>query len=370
MSISSVIRSKRKEIGLTQEQVAVRLGVTAPAVNKWENGLSCPDIMLLSPLARLLETDVNTLLSFNENLADQEVAEFSQKICEAVEGEGIEEGFRLAGAKIQEYPNCRVLIYSMAVVLEYLLRLHPPSSDSSRAKYEEKIFTWYAYAAKEQENAEIRDAAKTMLISRYMREGKYDEAGKLADSLPGRPMIDKCFFQCDLLIKQNQIKEARRIIQRKLMKDITEVQGSLTRLMNMELEYGELKNAEVLAKIIHETTKLFDMWEYNGIVPFWQISLAKKDAEKSTAILKELLKKVVCPWNFKESPLYYEIAGEGMVNTGERFLPGLLAELENEPEYEFLFQNEEFRELIEEYRRYGNIGMKSAEYAEQTKKKE
>ena len=38
MQIGSVIRKYRKECGLTQEEMAKRLGVTTPAVNKWENG--------------------------------------------------------------------------------------------------------------------------------------------------------------------------------------------------------------------------------------------------------------------------------------------------------------------------------------------
>jgi len=40
MTVGEVIREKRKELGLTQEQVARRLGVSAPAVNKWEKGVS------------------------------------------------------------------------------------------------------------------------------------------------------------------------------------------------------------------------------------------------------------------------------------------------------------------------------------------
>ena len=40
MNIGAVIRTNRKRLGLTQEQVASRLGVTAPAVNKWERGVS------------------------------------------------------------------------------------------------------------------------------------------------------------------------------------------------------------------------------------------------------------------------------------------------------------------------------------------
>lgn len=40
MPIHTVIHEKRKELGLTQEQIASYLGVTAPAVNKWERGVS------------------------------------------------------------------------------------------------------------------------------------------------------------------------------------------------------------------------------------------------------------------------------------------------------------------------------------------
>ena len=54
MKINEIIRSKRLEQGLTQEQVASYLGVSAPAVNKWERAVSYPDITLLPPLARLL----------------------------------------------------------------------------------------------------------------------------------------------------------------------------------------------------------------------------------------------------------------------------------------------------------------------------
>lgn len=40
MQIGEVIRKYRKQKNMTQEEMANRLGVTAPAVNKWENGVS------------------------------------------------------------------------------------------------------------------------------------------------------------------------------------------------------------------------------------------------------------------------------------------------------------------------------------------
>ena len=68
MQIGKTIRKYRKEKGMTQEEMANRLGVTTPAVNKWENENSYPDITLLAPIARLLGISLDTLLSFQENL--------------------------------------------------------------------------------------------------------------------------------------------------------------------------------------------------------------------------------------------------------------------------------------------------------------
>ena len=67
MQIHEIIRTRRTALGLTQEQLAGKLGVSAPAVNKWERGNSYPDITLLPVLARTLRVDLNTLLSFRED---------------------------------------------------------------------------------------------------------------------------------------------------------------------------------------------------------------------------------------------------------------------------------------------------------------
>ena len=49
MNLNEIIRQRRQAMGLTQEGLAERLGVSAPAVNKWERGLNYPDITLLPP---------------------------------------------------------------------------------------------------------------------------------------------------------------------------------------------------------------------------------------------------------------------------------------------------------------------------------
>ena len=57
------ISGHRKRLGLTQDQLADKLGVTAQAVSKWENDISCPDIMLLPLLAQILGVTLDDLFS-------------------------------------------------------------------------------------------------------------------------------------------------------------------------------------------------------------------------------------------------------------------------------------------------------------------
>ena len=60
------IAELRRHKGLTQEALAEALGVTPPAVSKWENSVTCPDILLLPALAKLLGVTVDALLTVDE----------------------------------------------------------------------------------------------------------------------------------------------------------------------------------------------------------------------------------------------------------------------------------------------------------------
>ena len=62
-SIGKRIARLRKEKGMSQENLAERIGVSAQAVSKWENDQSCPDISLLPRLTKLLGVTADELLT-------------------------------------------------------------------------------------------------------------------------------------------------------------------------------------------------------------------------------------------------------------------------------------------------------------------
>ncbi len=63
IKVGKFINNRRKDKGLTQEQLAEKLGVTSKSISRWENGNTMPDYSILPDLCNELNINVNELLS-------------------------------------------------------------------------------------------------------------------------------------------------------------------------------------------------------------------------------------------------------------------------------------------------------------------
>ena len=172
MQIGDVIRKYRKERNLTQEEMARYLGVTAPAVNKWENGNSCPDITLLAPIARLLGITLDTLLSFREELTEAEIADFIQEADRRFQTEPYEKVFCWIKDLMQTYPNCEPLIWQMAVILDAQRILQETPEPE---KYENFVLECFTRVLESREE-KLRTSAADSLFGFYLRKEEYEKA--------------------------------------------------------------------------------------------------------------------------------------------------------------------------------------------------
>ena len=66
MNLGNNISAIRKAKGMTQEELAAKLGVSPQAVSKWENNLSCPDITLLPEISKFFGISVDELLGVSD----------------------------------------------------------------------------------------------------------------------------------------------------------------------------------------------------------------------------------------------------------------------------------------------------------------
>lgn len=65
MEIGNTIRSLRKELGLTQTDLALKLGTTQDTVSLWELNKSLPDIPMLIKLCKLFNVSADYLLDLD-----------------------------------------------------------------------------------------------------------------------------------------------------------------------------------------------------------------------------------------------------------------------------------------------------------------
>lgn len=356
MPMNLVIQEKRKELGFTQEQVAEYLNVSIPAVSKWENGATSPDISLLPQLARLLKIDLNTLFCFQEDMSQQEIECFCREIAELVRTKGMASGFAAAEQKICEYPHNETLLHCLTFQLDGLLVMSGLPEDEVD-QYDARLIKWYHRLAGSNDS-KISNSANFMLVNRWIRSGDYDKAQEILDSMPDKEeavssMADKRMLQVNLFLCRGETENALKCLQNALLLAVSKVQMLLCRMVDAELADGRIQAAKEIADKASQSSKLFDLWEYNSLTAPLQVAVAEKNTSASIDLLQKMFAAMCTPWDMSSSPLFCRIAkssGQKQMSPA-MLLPAMLSELEKpDPAYAFLQNCDEYKELISEYK--------------------
>ncbi len=241
MNIGSVIRKYRKEAGLTQEEMANRLGVTTPAVNKWEKGNSNPDIELLAPIARLLHISLDTLMSFREELTPPEIREIIRQMDKMFETRNYEQVYEWAVERTKEFPNCNMLIWQIAVVLD-ARRLTGTCAEPE--KYDAQINAWYEIALGDGRE-EIKHHAADSLFGFYFRKKDYEKAEEYLQYFSDHDPMKK-MFQARLYKAQGKTEQANEMFEYLLFSGYQTLRSVFCFMIGLELAEGNVEKADFL----------------------------------------------------------------------------------------------------------------------------
>jgi len=78
IKIGRYIAEKRKNLGMTQRQLAEKLGMSDKSVSKWERGVCLPDVSVYSELCRILGISINEFLA-GEDIPQESILQKSEK---------------------------------------------------------------------------------------------------------------------------------------------------------------------------------------------------------------------------------------------------------------------------------------------------
>lgn len=230
LSIGSMIQTLRKQKGLTQEQLAQAVGISAPAVSKWESGGSYPDITLLMPLARALDTTVDGLLQFEAQLSDEAVMDLSRACAAALEADGIDAGLALCEKTLQQYPNSLFLKFRLAAVLQNYMGL--AKDEQQAAALLHQGIAWMREAT-QIDRPDIRQAAVYALSAQYLLLEEYDNAQALLKQLP-QLQTDPRPIQASIHLAKGELEQARHLQQLSLYQALTAANNAMTSLIGIE----------------------------------------------------------------------------------------------------------------------------------------
>lgn len=342
MKINEVIRKYRKEAKLTQEQVANYLGVTAPAVNKWENGISYPDITLLNPLARVLKINADTLLSYQEELTETEIKQRIIEVSGLAEKEGFQAAFLRGEAIIKEYPCCDLLILSLAQILHMNLITQNIEDTGS---FEKRILGWYELTASSKEQT-VASMAISALVNIYMEKCEYEIAQQLLDRIP--PLgYDKRITQAILYFKQGKENAAYEIYERMIYQNALGINSVMLILLEKLIQTNDFEAAEKHARIIKGFAKLLGLGAYIEHTPDLSLALARKDKECSLAALESMMAERNPLINDKKSDLYAHLKSGDHTNKSQDMLQSMIRSgLQNDKELDFLRGESRFQKIM------------------------
>lgn len=299
MKIGEVIREYRKRKNMTQEEIANCLGVTAPAVNKWENGNSQPDIMLLAPIARLLNITLDTLLSFEEELTAEEINSFVYEIDGKLKEETYEEAFQWAKGKIEQYPNCEQLIWQMALILD-AWRLTKDIPDSE--EYESYINSCYVRAL-DSEDENIRNRAADSLFGLYSRKEQYGKAEEYLNYFSSQNPERKR-KQAFIYSKTNRINEAYKAYEELLFQGYNMMSMVFQDIYVLAMKDKDKEKAHMLVQKQSKLANVFEMGEYYEVSYGLDLATAEKDVEATIETMERMLASVDKISDFTKSTLY------------------------------------------------------------------
>ena len=299
---------------------------------------------MLSPIARLLHISLDTLLSFQEKLTDFEIGEFIQKMDKMFSEEGYEKTYQWAVNTIKKYPNCNLLIWQIAVMLDSRRIIGECDNPD---KYDEQINAWYEIALNDEEE-KIQHHAADSLFGFYLRKKDYAMAEKYLRYFSDYDPVKKVKMG-QLYMQQGKTEDAYEKLEDVVFSTYTTLNLTFGTMITQALEEKNHEYAKYLAKKMNVLANAFDMGQYHECAAMLNVVVAEKDVEGTFQVAKQLLENVDTMGDFRESKLYQHMKFRNTENPyAKEMKKALLEGFRTEEEFSYMNGYEPWDQFIHE----------------------
>lgn len=308
LGIGKKVLMLRKEKNITQEELALKIGISAGAVSKWENGNSMPDISMIAPLARALNTSIDNLFSFEQDISKDTVNKIKEELMIVFMRDGYDAGESECKKYLNQYSNNIYLKITLAELLEVNLMMAKDCSEEIiKDKYQEclKIFNEVV----ESNEVEYVPSALFHLAHINMIIGNYEESEKSLKKLPQN--LDPVTLYPVILMKQDKDDEASKLCSNKLLNYINNSCLMLTMLSKISCKQGNIEKAFFYLDTCHRVQEIFKIDLKFTANKYIELNLANGNKELAAKWFKTYVEEIIeAPYDYENNPYFNDIVLE------------------------------------------------------------
>jgi len=117
INIAKAIVNKRKEKGITQDDLANYIGVSKASVSKWETGQSYPDITFLPQLAAYFNISIDDLIGYEPQMTKEDIRKLYHKLSVDFINKPFGEVLSHCREIVKKYYSCFPLLFQIGALL-------------------------------------------------------------------------------------------------------------------------------------------------------------------------------------------------------------------------------------------------------------
>lgn len=246
--MGEIIAQKRKEVSMTQAELAEYIGVSKPAVSKWESGYSLPDITLLPVLASFFDISIDELMGYQPQMNGKNIDAVYAKLIKKLSESPSDMIFDECRTYIHKYYFCWQLILKMSQFLynHYTMSAEPQEVLNEIIRYTKRIYDHC-------DDSIIAKEARYLNACCLIHLNKLDNAQKILENLI-EPATNAPVLLAFIYNEQGKKSDAEKIItdfiEQNLQLIFTAIPGACI--------YSDKTGAELR---IHKYSGLFDLFE-------------------------------------------------------------------------------------------------------------
>ena len=259
INIGKTLVMKRKEKGITQDELAVYIGVSKASVSKWETGQSYPDITFLPQLAAYFNISVDELLGYEPQMTKEDIRKLYYRLTGEFASKPFYEVLGECHEIIKKYYSCFPLLLQMAVLLtnHYMLA---GEKKEQEAVLNDAVEVCRRVRSESNEMHILKEANSVEAVCLLLLE-KPEEVFELLDSTL-KPLPSDYTILANAYQMKGNISKAKQVLQIGMYNGLFNYMGIVPAYLLLNYD-----NADKYETILQRVICIVDIFEINKLHP-------------------------------------------------------------------------------------------------------